>query len=156
MIMETGPLNSERFSTTQLTATTHTAAAWFVFGLMLGCRRPVRLAELASKCLFLHDTPHYIQFLCSIPNSPLRLTAERLVTFSKAGFVAITQFFANSDLISIYLDSPEFIPQSLKVVASNELVETYYRKRKRIGPEVESFSVMKRRIFKDFSGKIIF
>lgn len=78
------------------------------------------------------------------------------MTFSKAGFVAVTQFFANSDLISIYLDSPEFIPQSLKVVASNELVETYYRKRKRVGPEVESFSVMKRRIFKDFSGKIIF
>ncbi|XP_075485221.1 uncharacterized protein LOC142524946 isoform X2 [Primulina tabacum] len=149
--METVPPNSERFSTTQLTATTHTTAAWLVFGLVIGCRRPVRLEEVASKCLFLHDTPHYIQFLCSIPNSPLRLTAERLVTFSKAGFVAITQFFTNSDMISVYLDSPEFIPQSLKVVGSNELVETYYRKRKRMRPDVESFSVMKRRIFKDFS-----
>ncbi|XP_073020704.1 uncharacterized protein [Primulina eburnea] len=149
--METVPPNSERFSTTQLTATTHTTAAWLVFGLVIGCRRPVRLEEVSSKCLFLNDTPHYIQFLCSIPNSPLRLTAERLVTFSKAGFVAITQFFSNSDMISVYFDSPEFIPQSLKVVGSNELVETYYRKRKRMRPEVESFSVMKRRIFKDFS-----
>ncbi|XP_073130581.1 uncharacterized protein [Henckelia pumila] len=152
--METAPPSSElrlRFSTTQQAATNHTTAAWLVFGLMLGFRRPVRIEELASKCSFLHDTPHYIRFLCSIPNSPLLLTAEGLVTFSNAGFFAITQFFANSDMNSVHFDPPEYVLQSLKVVASNELAKTYCRRRKRMRPEVDNLSVMKRTIFKDFS-----
>ncbi|KAL8509376.1 hypothetical protein ACS0TY_016546 [Phlomoides rotata] len=147
--MEPLPPQSELsigLSTSQHTTTT--AAAWHVLGLLLSHGRPVRPSELASSCAHFYPTPEFIRFICSIPNSPLRIVDNHFVTFSEVGVAAIAQFFANSDLITRYLDLPHFLPRLLESFGLNDTVSTYCRKRKRlIQEEDEDFSLKKRKSY---------
>ncbi|KAI3453457.1 hypothetical protein Pfo_010120 [Paulownia fortunei] len=151
--METPPANSElglQLSTSQLTTTA--AAAWHVLGLLLSHGRPARPSELASSFTLFYPTSKFIRFLCSIPNSPLRFADNHFVTFSQIGVAAISQFFANSDVITRYLDLPLFVPRLLANVRSNDIVRTYCRKRKRLKLEIEDFPLMKKKsYFQDFN-----
>ncbi|KAK6146415.1 hypothetical protein DH2020_020284 [Rehmannia glutinosa] len=152
--MEAPPAKSEleiQLSTTQLT----TAAAWHVLGLLLSHGRPAHPSELASSLTHFYPTPEFIRFLCSIPNSPLRFADNHFVTFSQVGVAAIAQFFANSDLITRYMDLPQVMPRLLENVRSNDIVRTYYRKRKRPTLDIEDFPLMKKKsFFKDFNEEL--
>ncbi|XP_042022649.1 uncharacterized protein LOC121769931 [Salvia splendens] len=118
------------------------AAAWQSLGLLLARGRPAHPSELAFR-----STPDFIRFLCSIPNSPLTLAGDDLVTFSQIGVAALVDFLSNSDLISRYLDLPQFVPRLLANVRSNALMRTYCRKRKRAVGENEEFVTMKKERF---------
>ncbi|KAL1568957.1 non-specific serine/threonine protein kinase [Salvia divinorum] len=118
------------------------AAAWQSLGLLLARGRPAHPSELAFR-----STPDFIRFLCSIPNSPLSLADDDLVTFSQIGVAALVNFLSNSDLISRYLDLPQFVPRLLANVRSNALMRTYCRKRKRTAAEHEEFLTMKKKRF---------
>ncbi|KAK6122248.1 hypothetical protein DH2020_044009 [Rehmannia glutinosa] len=152
--MEAPPANSElelQLSTTQLTP----AAAWHVLGLLLSHGRPAHPSELASSLTQFYPTPEFIRFLCSIPNSPLRFADNHFVTFSQVGVAAIAQFFANSDLITRYMDLPQVMPRLLENVRSSDIVRTYYRKRKRPTLDIEDFPLMKKKsFFKDFNEEL--
>lgn len=131
-----------RLNPSQLTSN---AAAWHVLGLLLSQGRPARPSELSSSFTLFYPTPDFIRFLCLIPNSPLRFADNNFVTFSPIGVAAIAQFFANSDLITRYLDLPKFVPRLLADVRSNGIARTYCRKRKRPIPEVEDLLLMKKK-----------
>ncbi|XP_042045023.1 uncharacterized protein LOC121791027 [Salvia splendens] len=125
------------------------AAAWQSLGLLLARGRPTHPSELAFR-----STPDFIRFLCSIPNSPITLADDDLVTFSQIGVAALVDFLSNSDLISRYLDLPQVVPRLLANVKSNALMRTYCRKRKRIVGENEEFVTMKKkRFYLDLDGK---
>ncbi|XP_057775600.1 uncharacterized protein LOC130994574 isoform X2 [Salvia miltiorrhiza] len=117
------------------------AAAWNVLGLLLSKGRPTHPSELT-----LRSTPDSIRFLCSIPNSPLRLADDDLVTVSPIGAAALAQFLLNSDLITRYLDLPHFVPGLLAHFRLNALQRTYCRKRKRV-PADEDFLTTKTKRF---------
>ncbi|XP_047968166.1 uncharacterized protein LOC125212131 isoform X2 [Salvia hispanica] len=118
------------------------AAAWQSLGLLLARGRPVHPSELAFR-----STPDFIRFLCSIPDSPISLADDDLVTFSQIGVATLVDFLSNSDLISRYLDLPQFVPRLLANVRSSALMRTYCRKRKRIVGENEEFVTMKKKRF---------
>lgn len=122
------------------TAAVDADAVWHVLGLLLSRGRPARPSELALP-------PDFIRFLCSIPDSPLRLADNDLVTLSQIGVAALAHFFANSDLVTRYLDLPQLVPRLLANVRSNGLVSTYCRKRKRAAAELEDFPTIKRKSF---------
>ncbi|XP_042005376.1 probable serine/threonine-protein kinase cdc7 isoform X1 [Salvia splendens] len=118
------------------------AAAWQLLGLLLAQGRPAHPSDLAFRC-----TPDFIRFLCSIPNSPISLDDEDLVTFSQIGLAALAQFLSNSGLISTYLDLPHFVPRLLANVRSNASVRMHCRKRKFEALELEDFLIMKKKKF---------
>ncbi|KAL7150048.1 hypothetical protein ABFS83_05G082000 [Erythranthe nasuta] len=146
--MDTPSANSEldlQLNTSQLNAN---AAAWHVLGLLLSHGGPARPSDLASSFTLLYPNPEFIRFLCSIPNSPLRLADNHFVTFSQIGFAAIAHFFANSDVITRCLDLPDYVPRLLATnVRSSNIVRTYCRKRKRLMPEIEDLPQMKKKSY---------
>ncbi|KAL1556281.1 non-specific serine/threonine protein kinase [Salvia divinorum] len=119
-----------------------TAAAWQLLGLLLAQGRPAHPSDLAFR-----STPDFIRFLCSIPNSPISLADEDLVTFSQIGLAALVQFLSNSGLTTSYLDLPHFLPRLLANVRSNALVRTHCTKRKFAALELEDFLTMKKKRF---------
>ncbi|XP_042009363.1 probable serine/threonine-protein kinase cdc7 isoform X2 [Salvia splendens] len=121
---------------------TSDTAAWQLLGLLLAQGRPAHPSELAFFC-----TPDFIRFICSIPNSPISLDDEDLVTFSQIGLAALAQFLSNSGLITTYLDLPTFVPRLLANVRSNSLVRTPCSKRKFEALELEDFLIMKKKRF---------
>lgn len=130
------PLNMTKLAT----AAVDSDSAWHVVGLLLGRRRPARPSDLPLP-------PDLIRFLCSIPDSPLRLAGGDLVTLSQIGVAALVHFFANSDLVTRYLDLPQIVPRLLENFRSDVLVRTYFRKRKRAAAEIEDFPKIKRKSF---------
>lgn len=118
------------------TTTTDLQKAWHISAVLLSLRRPVRPIELALKCTLFHTTPELIEFLCSIPNSPLYLTPSYFVTLSSIGYLAIANFLANSNVTLDFLPRFQF-----------ELgLKTYFRKRKRMRlGEAECLQEPKRR-----------
>ena len=56
--------------------------AWHILAILLSIGRPVRPEELALKCEFLGASPELVRFLCTVPNSPLLLMENGLVTAS--------------------------------------------------------------------------
>ncbi|KAL9167168.1 hypothetical protein ABFS82_05G077900 [Erythranthe guttata] len=146
--MDTPSANSEldlQLNTSQLNAN---AAAWHVLGLLLSHGGPARPSDLASSFTLLYPNPEFIRFLCSIPNSPLRLADNQFVTFSPIGLAAIAHFFANSDVITRCLDLPDYVPRLLATNArSSNIVRTYCRKRKRLMPEIEDLPQLKKKSY---------
>ncbi|KAF3649350.1 putative vesicle-associated protein 2-1-like [Capsicum annuum] len=134
----------------QLTSLSTTTAisdinkAWHIFALLLSTGRPAQLSELSSKCNLFSASPEYIEFLCSIPNSPIHLTSNYFVTFSKIGFKSTVEFFANAD-VDVVRGRGE----------KECITRTYFRKRKRgAGSEVEYPHLgNKRGFFNKFDGK---
>ncbi|MCE3216103.1 hypothetical protein HAX54_004900 [Datura stramonium] len=88
------------------TSTSDVHKAWHIFGSStLSTGRPKLSHRISSKCTLFSASPQFIEFLCSIPNSPLHLTSNCFVTFSSIGFVTTVKFFANADAF------PDFVPQ---------------------------------------------
>ncbi|KAG8374644.1 hypothetical protein BUALT_Bualt10G0017500 [Buddleja alternifolia] len=149
--MEDPPPNSELGLQLDTTAAAASDTAWHVLALLLSLGHPTLPEELASKCKLFYLTPEFVLYLCSIPNSPLRLAEDHSVTISQTGFAAMAQFLANSDTPT-YLDLPQFVPRLLESVWSNGVLRTYSRKRKRLTSEVDELSVMRNRCyFQDFN-----
>lgn len=141
------------FSDTTATAITDVHKAWHIFALLLSTGRPAQPSELSSKCTLFSAPPEFIEFLCSIPNSPLHLTSNYFVTFSSIGFVTTVKFFANANAFPDFLPQLEF--RELRPREQRECItKTYYRKRKRAGSEVDySHLVNKRGSFNNFDVK---
>ncbi|CAH1447596.1 unnamed protein product [Lactuca virosa] len=70
--------------------------SWNLFAILLSIGRPVPSIELASRCSYLDVSPEFIEFVCSIPNSPLSLTDDGLVTVSSAVCIGLQRFLLNS------------------------------------------------------------
>ncbi|CAN4127700.1 unnamed protein product [Withania somnifera] len=118
--------------------------AWHIFALLLSTGRPAHPSELSSKCTLFSASPEFIEFLCSIPNSPLRLTNNYFITFSSLGFTSTVNFFTNAN---------DDVFTELRSRGQKECItKTYYRKRKRgAGSEVEYSN--KRGFFNKFDVK---
>ncbi|XP_022865817.1 probable serine/threonine-protein kinase cdc7 isoform X3 [Olea europaea var. sylvestris] len=155
--MGTQGANSElslQHSMSQLTTSTDSQKAWHIFAVLLAHGLPARPAELESKCTLFDSSTGEIQFLCSIPNSPISLAHNHLVTISPIGFAAVVQFVANANVICTNWNLiSEFVPRWIRHrdFRPNDIVRTYYRRRKRLISDVEDFSVVKRRCFSDMS-----
>ncbi|CAA3023003.1 probable serine threonine- kinase cdc7 [Olea europaea subsp. europaea] len=116
--MGTQGANSElslQHSMSQLTTSTDSQKAWHIFAVLLAHGLPARPAELASKCTLFDSSTGEIQFLCSIPNSPISLAHNHIVTISPIGFAAIVQFVANANVI---------LDKSQNATVSNEIGNT--------------------------------
>ncbi|XP_059275860.1 uncharacterized protein LOC132030302 [Lycium ferocissimum] len=118
--------------------------AWHIFALLLSTGRPVHPSQLSSKCTLFSTSPEFIEFLCSMPNSPLHLTSNYFVTFSPIGFTTTVKFFANANAFKDFLPRLEF----------RGIMRTYYRKRKRAGSDVDDLHLVnKRGFFNNFDVK---
>lgn len=149
--MEAPPVHMTQFTDATTAAA---AAAWHVAGQLLRQGRPSHPSELAWSFAPFCSNPDFIRFLCSIPDSPLCIGDDDIVTFSQRGVAAFAQFFANSHLIR-YLDLPQLVPRLLAKVRSNGLVRTYCRKRKRVAAEHGRFlTIENKRFFLDSDGNL--
>ncbi|XXG78028.1 hypothetical protein AAC387_Pa08g2055 [Persea americana] len=103
--------------------------AWHLFSLLLRLGRPARPSEIAARCSLFSATPDFVEFLCSIPDSPLFLTRDLLVTISlEVLFSAFGEFASNAIASS-------FVPRIRARVSWPKrrwdgCVQTYFRKRK--------------------------
>nr|GMD76322.1 probable serine/threonine-protein kinase cdc7 [Ipomoea batatas] len=118
--------------------------AWHVFALLMSIRRPALPPELASRCTLFHTTPDFIQFLCTIPYSPLHLTRECLVTFSPVVYITFAKFVACVNEIAAVFPGLKFEGFTSGRAVDGEL-RTYYRKKKRTRWTVEGLPVLKKR-----------
>lgn len=127
--------------------------AWHIFALLLSTGRPAYPSELSSKCTLFSASPEFIEFLCSIPNSPLHLTNNYFVTFSSLGFTSTIKFFANADADAFTAFVPQLEFTELRGRGRKECItRTYYRKRKR-GARSEVEYSHKRGFFNNFDVK---
>ncbi|XP_074337972.1 uncharacterized protein LOC141675156 isoform X2 [Apium graveolens] len=69
--------------------------AWHLLSLLLTIGRPVRLPDLASRCTLFRASPEFVQFLCSIPKSPLLLTESGFVSISSVAYLDFVRFLSN-------------------------------------------------------------
>ncbi|KAF9591201.1 hypothetical protein IFM89_002856 [Coptis chinensis] len=103
--------------------------AWHIFSLLITIGQPARCSELASKCKLFDASAEFIEFLCSIGESPLRLTDDLFVTVSSFGFSVLGEFFVKA------MDG--YVPRSVlrgnngMKVLRDGVVVPYSRKRKR-------------------------
>uniref|UniRef100_A0A5B6ZK22 non-specific serine/threonine protein kinase n=1 Tax=Davidia involucrata TaxID=16924 RepID=A0A5B6ZK22_DAVIN len=125
-----------RLTNSDLSRVTNTELhkAWHIFSLLLRIGRPARPIELASRCNLFPASPSFVEYLCSIPNSPLFFTSDLFVTISLVAFVAFRNFVSNSNIITVpRIGLGVFKPKRMW----EEVVRTYYRKRKRLTSDFE-------------------
>ncbi|KAA8526014.1 hypothetical protein F0562_007886 [Nyssa sinensis] len=125
-----------RLTNAQLSKVTNTELhkAWHIFSLLLRIGRPARPTELASRCNMFRASPSFVEYLCSIPNSPLFLTSDLFVTISMVAFVAFGKFISNLNIVAV----PRLgLRVSRPKRIWDEVVRTYYRKRKRLTSNFE-------------------
>ncbi|KAL6979787.1 non-specific serine,threonine protein kinase [Sarracenia purpurea var. burkii] len=142
--MEAHFTNSTLTIVTNTVTNTEVHEAWHLLALLLRIGRPVRPAELASRCILFQAPTDYVEYLCSIPNSPICLTNNLFVTPSRVASVAFRKFESNSNAIDAFV--PRIVlgdsqPRRIWEYA----VRTYYRRRKRIESESEAMPVAKKR-----------
>lgn len=118
--------------------------AWHVFALLMSIRRPALPAELASHCTLFPTTPDFVEFLCTIPYSPLHLTTNALVTFSPVVCITFAKFVACVNEIAAVFPGLKFDGLMSGKAVDGEL-RTYYRKKKRMRWTVEGLPVLKKR-----------
>ncbi|GAB4834635.1 hypothetical protein Ancab_032898 [Ancistrocladus abbreviatus] len=107
----------------------HSKKAWHFVSLLLAIGRPAKPDELAQNCTFFRTSPEFVEFLCSIPNSPLFLTGNGFVILSSVAVAALVRFAALSM-------SRVEIGVCGERRSCGHVVRTYHRKRKRGGNEV--------------------
>ncbi|XP_058222138.1 uncharacterized protein LOC131332092 [Rhododendron vialii] len=121
--------------TTTSTTATELHQAWHLLSLLLSLGRPSLPAELASKC---RAPIRYIQYLCSVPNSPIVLTSNLLITPSPFAFTILQK-------LTTSLSRVEFgVFRRRRVL--EDVGRTYCRRRKRLGSEIEVTPVSKKRL----------
>lgn len=74
--------------------------AWHLAALLLSVGQPARPADLASRCTLFTASPELVEFLCSIPKSPIFLTTDLYVTLSAVALVAVGRFISVTHFIS--------------------------------------------------------
>ncbi|EEF30604.1 cell division control protein, putative [Ricinus communis] len=125
--------------------------AWHLLSLLLSIGHLTSPHELASLCTLFPTTPDLVEFLCSIPHSPLTLTTGNegiLVTISVIGLLAFCRFASNFNLADAFLTPiRDHSPGKLMTDA----VRVYFRKRKRI--QFDSLEVDKKLISVSGSAK---
>ncbi|PWA57399.1 Protein kinase, catalytic domain-containing protein [Artemisia annua] len=68
--------------------------SFHLFALLLSIGHPVTPLDLSA---FSHDaSPQFVEFMCSVANSPIEMTSDGLVTVSCDVFVALKRFLNNS------------------------------------------------------------
>lgn len=117
--------------------------AWHLLSVLLTFGHPVRPTELASRCTLFRSSPEFVEFLCSIPNSPLSLTENLFVTLSSVAYVAFGKFVSNLNAISAFLPGINIGLLELKR-AWADAAKKYCKKRKRNGTEFEYLPVVKK------------
>nr|GEX65518.1 probable serine/threonine-protein kinase Cdc7 [Tanacetum cinerariifolium] len=72
--------------------------SFHLFALLLSIGHPVTPLHLSSLCraFSLDASPKFVEFACSVADSPIEMTREGLVTVSSDVFVALKRFFNNS------------------------------------------------------------
>ncbi|XP_057981515.1 uncharacterized protein LOC131166906 isoform X2 [Malania oleifera] len=117
--------------------------AWHILAVLLCIGRPVCPEELASKCGLFGVSPGYVRYLSSIPNSPLRLVSDRIVTVSAVALWAFKEFVEKVIGGPVLRNRIGFLGVQR---AWDGDVRTYFRKRK--GSAVDSIisSAAKRRL----------
>lgn len=111
--------------------------SWNLFAILLSIGHPVPPIELASRCTYIEVSPEFIEFVCSIHNSPLSLTDDGLVTVSAAVCLGLQRFLLNSG--RVFKIS---IPRGIKTRdcerkrAWEDLELTCSRKRRRSWPNI--------------------
>ncbi|XP_050230192.1 uncharacterized protein LOC126679245 [Mercurialis annua] len=122
--------------------------AWHLLSLLLSIGRPISLHELATRCTLFPATPEFVQYLCSVSNSPITLIASTdegiLVSVSVLGLLAFQRFASNFNLIDALfarIDTP-CVNSNPQLLLKDD-VTVYFRKRKQI--EFDSPQVDKKR-----------
>lgn len=113
---------------------TNREQAWNLFAVLLNLGRPSYTAELAARC---HISSDFLNFLCSIPDSPIFLRDDLYVTITLPALLSVGKFALN------------FVPRiTIKDPGSKrslDHVRTYVRKRKGQGSDKLSLPSLKRR-----------
>ncbi|KAL8152191.1 hypothetical protein V2J09_009951 [Rumex salicifolius] len=104
--------------------------SWFIASILKSLGRPASPTEIAEKFTVLRLSPEFVKFLCWIPNSPLVLIDDGLITLSTAALVALGRFVADSMLRAEF--GSWTVPKSLE----ENVITAYCRKRKRLGEEL--------------------
>lgn len=71
---------------------TEIEAAWYVLTILLRMGRPARMDEIVPKCWLFPASDEFLRFLCRMPNSPLFLSDDGLVTISSVVGIAFREF----------------------------------------------------------------
>ncbi|XP_054808548.1 uncharacterized protein LOC129310665 isoform X2 [Prosopis cineraria] len=105
---------------------TESEIAWHLASLLLSLGHPAHPADLASRCNLVTASPELVEFLCSIPESPILLTSDFHVTLSAVAIVAVGRFISVTDFFG-----SSFIPRFGIRVSSTDGWGNSCRKRKR-------------------------
>ncbi|KAJ7952580.1 Kinase like protein [Quillaja saponaria] len=110
---------------------TESQRAWHLAALLLSIGRRTRAAVLASRCTLFAASSDLVEFLCSIPNSPILLTSDLYVTLSPVVLIAFREFVLTSNLIGSCFQPRIGAGVHSTTHESSTLLRTYTRKRKR-------------------------
>ncbi|KAM7259173.1 hypothetical protein ACFE04_014914 [Oxalis oulophora] len=100
------------------TNTTTTVQPWHILGLLLSYGAPTPPSHI---CTLSHASPTDIESLCLIPNSPIALTGDGLVTVSHAGVGACANFLSNLPRsLSPWTGISDYFPDKRKRIVFEE------------------------------------
>ncbi|KAK9068037.1 hypothetical protein SSX86_012148 [Deinandra increscens subsp. villosa] len=109
--------------------------SWNLFAILLSIGHPVPPIELASRCTSFEASQEFVEFICSVPKSPLSLTTDGLVTVSSAVCVVLQRFLLNSSRVfKVLLPSERMSRDFGRKRACEDIQITYNRKRRRLWP----------------------
>ncbi|KAJ7944687.1 Protein kinase domain [Quillaja saponaria] len=112
--------------------TTESQRAWHLAGLMLSIGHPTLIAELTFRCTSFSTSRELVEFLCSIPNSPILLTRDLYVTLSPVAQIAFGDFVRRKKNLGVFF-LPRIVARFHSTTRSGDNVNflrTYFRKRK--------------------------
>lgn len=101
--------------------------AWHILSILFTVGSPVHASDLAHRCRLFDVPVEFIEFLCSIPESPLYLTEDRFVSISSVAFSALSEFVSKA--VSKFVPRIAFRVSEPKGLWDGVL-RTYNRKRK--------------------------
>ncbi|KAL8210146.1 hypothetical protein R6Q57_006878 [Mikania cordata] len=111
--------------------------SWNLFAVLLSIGRPVPPIELASRCNFIKASQEFIKFVCCLPNSPISLTIDGLVTVSSAVCVFLHRFLLNSSRgLKVLLPSKTIMQECERKRDWKGVERTYARKRRKLRSNV--------------------
>lgn len=111
--------------------------SWNLFAILLAIGHPVSPIELASRCTSFEASQEFVEFVCSLPKSPISLTTDGVVTVSSAVCIVLQRFLVNSSRVfRILLPLEMTMPECGRKRARKDVVVTYNRKRRRLWPNV--------------------
>ncbi|KAJ0482933.1 putative protein kinase Group-Pl-2 family [Helianthus annuus] len=110
--------------------------SWSLFAVLLSIGRPVSPIELASRCRSVEMSTEFVEFVCSLPNSPVELNTDGFVTVSSAVCRDLQRFLVNSSGGLKFLLCSEMMRECVRKRVWENVEVTYTRKRRRLWPNV--------------------